>query len=115
MKIMEVAALPNGGHRNQDCHGVVPDGWAVIPEGMELPNFPFGLAQTQVVDGVLTLTGWTPGELPEQEESRVSLEERVAALEAAVQSGLALHAGDTADGSDGAPNACESVENPGED
>ena len=91
MKIMEVAALPNGGHRNQECHGVIPEGWALIPEGMELPNFPFGLAQTEAVEGVLTLTGWTPGELPGQVEEPVSLEQRVAALEQAVQTGLNLY------------------------
>lgn len=42
MKMLEIAALENGAHRNQTFHGVLPDGWAVIPEGMELPaTFPF--------------------------------------------------------------------------
>lgn len=42
MKMLEIAALPNGAHRNQTFHGSLPDGWAVIPEDMELPaTFPF--------------------------------------------------------------------------
>lgn len=91
MRIMEVAALPNGGHRNQECHGVIPDGWAVIPEGMELEHFPFGQAEAELTEGVLTLTAWTPGEMPGQEEEPVFLADRVAALEMAVQTGLTLY------------------------
>ncbi len=42
MKMIEIAALPNGAHRNQTFHGNLPDGWAVIPDDMELPaSFPF--------------------------------------------------------------------------
>ena len=42
MKMLEIAALKNGAHRNQTFHGTLPDGWAVVPEDMELENFPFG-------------------------------------------------------------------------
>lgn len=43
MKILEINALPNGAHRNQEWDKLpIPDGWAVIPEDMELENFPFG-------------------------------------------------------------------------
>lgn len=43
MKILEIKALPNGAHRNQEWDKLpIPDGWAVIPEDMELENFPFG-------------------------------------------------------------------------
>lgn len=42
MKMLEIAALENGAHRNQTFHGTLPDGWAVVPEDMELENFPFG-------------------------------------------------------------------------
>lgn len=42
MRIIEINALPNGAHRNQNNASVLPDGWAVIPEGMTVPDaFPF--------------------------------------------------------------------------
>lgn len=44
MKIIKVAALENGAHKNQTINGEihVPEGWAVIPNDMELPQtFPF--------------------------------------------------------------------------
>ncbi len=64
-QMIEIAALPNGVHRNQTCHGAVPAGWAVIPEGMELPNFPFGKVTAEEIDGVMTVTAWEPGIVPE--------------------------------------------------
>jgi hypothetical protein len=66
MKIVEIKALENGGHRNQSSnHVTVPKGWAVIPDEMETPNFPFGKMVVEEVDGVATVTSWTPGVLPE--------------------------------------------------
>ena len=43
MKIIEIDALVNGAHRNQDgVFETVPLGWAVIPEDMPIPEtFPF--------------------------------------------------------------------------
>jgi hypothetical protein len=44
MKIIKIAALENGAHKNQTINGEipVPEGWAVIPDDMELPQtFPF--------------------------------------------------------------------------
>ena len=42
MKIIEIEALENGAHRNQDGVTTCPDGWAIIPEDMEIPEtFPF--------------------------------------------------------------------------
>jgi hypothetical protein len=46
---------------------VVPSGWAVIPADMECENFPFGEVEVAEIDGVLTVTKWTPGEMPEPE------------------------------------------------
>lgn len=41
-RIIEIAQLVNGAHRNQTFHGSLPEGWAVIPGDMELPvTFPF--------------------------------------------------------------------------
>ena len=73
MRIIEIAALDNGAHRNQNGQlSKVPDGWAMIPDGMELENFPFGEVTAEEVenahgDRIMTVTGWVPGVLPEPE------------------------------------------------
>ena len=86
MKIIEIAALPNGAHNNQTTNGTipVPDGWAILPDGMETPNFPFGDItvndQTPPV-----VTSWTPLPIPEPEpapEPEPTAVERISALEA---------------------------------
>lgn len=43
MLIIEIAALDNGAHRNQSSSlSRIPDGWAVVPDGIEVPDtFPF--------------------------------------------------------------------------
>lgn len=86
MKMLEIAALENGAHRNQTYHGVLPDGWAIIPEDMEIPDtFPFVDITVEEIDGVLTVTGMTAGVVPDPEpepEREPSVEERVTTLEA---------------------------------
>lgn len=67
-RIVEINALSNGAHRNQSFPGFVPDGWAIIPEDMETQNFPFGEVEADETDGVMTVTKWTPGEMPEVTE-----------------------------------------------
>ena len=68
MKIIEINALSNGAHNNQAIFGTiqVPDGWAILPDSMETPNFPFGDItvddQTPPV-----VTSWTPLPIPEPE------------------------------------------------
>lgn len=59
MRIIEIAALSNGAHRNQTA-SVCPDGWAVIPDDMTCENFPFG--RPTVEDGIVT--AWEAGEIP---------------------------------------------------
>lgn len=84
MRIVEIRSLENGAHRNQTVFGGMapPDGWAVIPDDMETENFPFGEIDASEIDGVLTVTAWTPGTLPEHEqETAPTIEERVANLE----------------------------------
>lgn len=85
MNIIEIKTLPNGAHRNQSGGNVLPDGWAVIPDGMEMQNFPFGEVVVEDVAGVPTVTGWTPGIVPEPDPEPpaedTALETRVAALE----------------------------------
>lgn len=89
MRVIEIAALSNGAHRNQTGLDVLPDGWARIPDEMETQNFPFGVVIAEEIDGVMTVTGWTPGAMPEPEpvpepepEPPTDIEARVAALEA---------------------------------
>ena len=66
MKIIEIQALENGAHRNQTVSGAVavPDGWAVIPEGVEIPEtYPF---VDLVVQGNQVVS-MTAGVVPEPE------------------------------------------------
>ena len=66
MYIIEITALDNGAHRNQSYPGHVPDGWALVREDVSaLENFPFGEVIAEEIDGVMTMTAWIPGELPE--------------------------------------------------
>ena len=68
MRIIEIEALYNGAHRNQSGFGGdLPEGWAVIPEEMVCENFPFGEIEAEEIDGVMTVTKWTPGEIPAPE------------------------------------------------
>ena len=85
MRAIEIAALSNGAHRNQTGLDVLPDGWAVIPDDMVCENFPFGEVTAAEIDGVMTVTSWIPGTIPEPEpapEPSPTIEARVAALEA---------------------------------
>lgn len=68
MHIIEIAANEFGGHANYSYHNVLPDGWALIREDVStLENFPFGEVTAEEVGGVMTMTSWTPGEIPEPE------------------------------------------------
>ena len=72
MKIIRIEPNGNGSHNNQTINGAGPatflvqDGWAIIPEGMETPNFPFG---DITVDNQTppVVTSWTPLPIPEPE------------------------------------------------
>lgn len=70
IKIVEISALNNGGHRNQEgCFISIPDGWAVIPDQMQTENFPFGEVEASEIEGVMTVTKWTAGEIPQEDVS----------------------------------------------
>lgn len=70
MRIIEIEPLSNGGHRNQTGEfNTIPDGWAVIPDGMEVNNFPFGNIETEVIDEVATVTKWEAIEIPKPEDT----------------------------------------------
>ena len=87
MKLIEIKKLSNGSHRNMSGNNlIIPQGWAVIPDYMETPNFPFGEIETKVIDGVTTVTKWTPLDIPESETTAqpITIEQRVSALESAM-------------------------------
>lgn len=68
MRFIEIAPLDNGAHRNQSGGlSVVPSGWAVIPDNMVCENFPFGEVEVAEIDGVMTVTKWTAGVMPDPE------------------------------------------------
>lgn len=88
MRLVEIIALGNGAHRNQtiDWEITPPDGWAVIPENMNTPNFPFGEITAKEINGVVTVTKWVAGTIPEPEliPEPITQEERIEALENAL-------------------------------
>lgn len=70
MTIIKIEPYENGAHANQTIYSVipVPDEWALVPEDMlPLESFPFGDAEVEEIDGVMTVTKWTPGKLPDPE------------------------------------------------
>lgn len=68
MKLIKIAPLSNGAHNNQTVFGSisVPEGWAIVPDTLDTPNFPFG---TVTVDESTppVVTSWTAGEIPDPE------------------------------------------------
>lgn len=67
MRIIEIVALSNGAHRNQTVTSsiVPPTGWAVMPNNMVATNFPFGEVEAEEINGIMTVTKWIPGVLPD--------------------------------------------------
>ena len=86
MNIIEIESLENGAHRNQNGFiGDIPDGWAVITDGMELPNFPFGDIAVDETQTPPVVTSWTPLPVPDDptsETDQPTVEDRLTALEA---------------------------------
>lgn len=65
MNIIEIQSLENGAHRNQQGGTILPEGWAIIPESIEIPDtFPF--VSIEVKDGIVT--NMMAGTMPEPEE-----------------------------------------------
>lgn len=92
MRIIEINALKNGAHRNQN-HSIssVPDGWAVIPDDMNVPEtFPF--VDITVDNGVVTsmVAGSVPDVPKPQSENEKETETPVTwdELAAAYQEGV---------------------------
>lgn len=84
MNLIEIKTLDNGAHRNQNGGlSSVPEGWAVIPADMVCENFPFGEVEAAEINGVMTVTKWTPGEIP---ETPVDNSAKIAELKAELES-----------------------------
>ena len=76
IRIVEIEPLANGGHRNQTGNfKTIPKGYAVIPNDIETPNFPFGTVTAKEIAGVMTVTNWEAGEIPEPQESEPPVSE----------------------------------------
>ena len=73
MRIIEIKTQSNGSHENQQFDNILPsdiilpEGYAVIPDDMETPNFPFGEITVKKIGGVMTVTKWVAGTIPEPE------------------------------------------------
>lgn len=68
MGMIEIRQLENGAHRNQTAVYPLPDGWAIIPDDLPCENYPFGDVTTEEINGVMTVTSWSPLPMPENEE-----------------------------------------------
>ena len=85
MRIIEIAPLDNGAHRNQtpSSLNIIPTGWAIIPNDMYCENFPFGNITVEDINGVPTVTKWDPVAIPEPE---VDVSAQIAELKAELSS-----------------------------
>lgn len=73
MKIIQIEKLSNGSHRNQSGNiATIPRGWAVVPKGLETPNFPFGEIEVSQINGVEVVTKWTATDIPVIEKTEPS-------------------------------------------
>lgn len=78
---IKIEKNPDGSHAYQ-IGGELQYGWAIIPNDMVFENFPFGEVTTDEIDGVMTVTSWTPGTIPEPEqETEPTTEEKIASVE----------------------------------
>ena len=74
IKIVKIEQLENGAHLNQRANfKAIPKGYALIPEDLETPNFPFGDITVEEIEGVITVTSWTPREIPIEPEPEPEL------------------------------------------
>ena len=75
MYIIKILANENGSHDNQTLHGVLPDGWAILPMNpAELENFPFGTIAVDYSGAQPVVTEWFAGTMPEEPEEPEDVE-----------------------------------------
>ena len=67
MRLIKIKASKSGGHFTYTIDHIskIPEGWAVIPDDMETPNLPYGDITVEEINGIMTVTSWTPGEIPD--------------------------------------------------
>nr|DAK68515.1 MAG TPA: protein of unknown function (DUF4376) [Caudoviricetes sp.] len=71
MNLIKITALPSGAHENRNTpwETTVPEGWAIIPENMKIPeSFPFVDIEVKEIEGVQTVVGMTGHEIVVNEE-----------------------------------------------
>lgn len=71
MNLIKITALLNGAHENRNTpwETTVPDGWAVIPENMKIPeSFPFVDIEVKEIDGTQIVVEMTSHEIVVNEE-----------------------------------------------
>lgn len=70
IKIIKIIPYSNGAHANQTIQNntPIPEGYALIPQELDTPNFPFGDIEVEEIDNIMTVTSWTPRDIPEQKE-----------------------------------------------
>ena len=86
--IIKIEQNENGSYDNQsETPKIVPQGWAVVPESIEIPKtFPFVTIKvnsgivTEMTAGTLPLPEPTPEPEPTAEERLTALEEAVLAM-----------------------------------
>lgn len=99
MNLVKTAALDSGAHenRNYPWETTVPDGWAVIPKNIMIPeSFPFVDIEVQEVDGVQTVIKMTGHEIIiDEEEVKANVEKaaqvKIAESKVALSEYLASH------------------------
>lgn len=80
MQIIKINPNSNGSHDNQTLHGVMPDGYAVIPDNMEIPDtFPFVTVSAE--KGVVTSMDKSTVPETETQPKELTQEERITALQ----------------------------------
>lgn len=68
MRIIKIIPSAVGSHDSvSGVFSTIPEGWAIIPDGMATENFPFGEVTAEEIDGVMTVTHWYPLPVPEPE------------------------------------------------
>lgn len=89
MKIIEIATLENGGHRNQfsSVDIPVPEGWVIIPDDIEIPDtFPFVTFHYRSGKVIDMSPGTMPPPPPEPEPERDVWDEIAEAIRNGVNS-----------------------------
>lgn len=68
MRIIEIKSKENGSHRSKTFTGILPEGWAIMPDGFAVAStFPFVDIIVQTINGIPTVVEMSEREMPEPE------------------------------------------------